>query len=703
LWVQLEYTYENGKTLNLSDSTWKVHPDSSWDNEAPKINRFQQIVVDRVDLRKQLKDWTSQTYDDHNWPSAQMLMRNVAWPLPPQNAKAIPLTPPWTSLQVRDLPYLEEQKIRDFRLIQARALRKEELNQIQIDAYQDGDFNLEDKTIQKSQEVRDYFLLLDFGQVMNVIPHLKLKGPRGTKVEVLYAPFIVDDQFSSQIVDSDFRDEIILSGDQDSWEATYFKPGRYLGIIIHELQAELKFEEIFIRNQTYPFQVKGKISAKEVPWIEAYMEASERTLRACTTDAYTDNYRERRQYAQTGYYAALGNYYVFGDTYLQRRYLLQIAQEQEANGIMPAYAPLASDDFMIILDANCLWLRGLWTYYVYSGDEETLRELLPAARKLILLLGSYTNEWGMIADPPYPYWLDHAQVDRRGANFVLNAHYLGALEDFAQVLAFLDEEGANMYKEKATFLRKNLREKLWDSERKLFSDALLEDDKLSKNFTEHSNGMALALRIANKEQAQHIAEELLREDSLTYIFRESGMTMVTPAMSYFLHKGLCEYGYVKESFELFRQRFDKMLHENTNQSLWEEWWLDATGRNGKKIPKSRSDAQTESAFPPVLFAEYLLGVKPIAPAMSEVLIKKPVSYLAEIIGKIPSPSGSLHISWDQRNSMLKLEVPEGMNLRLDLLSFGGADKLKFLEGKGHLVTENSALLPQGFYEIKYTE
>ncbi|MEM6803811.1 MAG: alpha-L-rhamnosidase N-terminal domain-containing protein, partial [Bacteroidota bacterium] len=46
LWVQLEYTYENGKTLNLSDSTWKVHPDSSWDNEAPKINRFQQIVVD---------------------------------------------------------------------------------------------------------------------------------------------------------------------------------------------------------------------------------------------------------------------------------------------------------------------------------------------------------------------------------------------------------------------------------------------------------------------------------------------------------------------------------------------------------------------------------------------------------------------------------------------------------------------------------
>ena len=69
------------------------------------------------------------------------------------------------------------------------------------------------------------------------------------------------------------------------------------------------------------------------------MEASAKTIEVCTTDAYTDNYRERRQYAQTGYYAALGNYWLFGDHALQRRYLVQVAQEQEANGVMPAAMP----------------------------------------------------------------------------------------------------------------------------------------------------------------------------------------------------------------------------------------------------------------------------------------------------------------------------------------------------------------------------
>ena len=75
---------------------------------------------------------------------------------------------------------------------------------------------------------------------------------------------------------------------------------------------------------------------------------------------------------------------------------------------MPAYAPRHGDDFMVILDSNCFWIRGLRQYVLYSGDEATVRELLPSARKLMELLSSYANEDGLIESPPYPYWLDHA-------------------------------------------------------------------------------------------------------------------------------------------------------------------------------------------------------------------------------------------------------------------------------------------------------
>ena len=131
---------------------------------------------------------------------------------------------------------------------------------------------------------------------------------------------------------------------------------------------------------------------------------------------------------------------------------------------MPAYAPRHGDDFMVILDSNCFWVRGLHQYLLYSGDEATVRQLLPAAHRLLDLLHSYANADGLIDSPAYPYWLDHALNDRRGSNFCLNGHYLGALEDFAQVLDWLDAPGVDTYRGRAAIARRSLREKFWDVE-----------------------------------------------------------------------------------------------------------------------------------------------------------------------------------------------------------------------------------------------
>ena len=87
--------------------------------------------------------------------------------------------------------------------------------------------------------------------------------------------------------------------------------------------------------------------------------------------------------------------------------MVQIAQEQQANGLMPAYAPLTGDDFMVILDSNCLWIRSLYSYLLYSGDYETVKELLPFAERLMKLLNSYTNKLEMIDSPPFALSLIH--------------------------------------------------------------------------------------------------------------------------------------------------------------------------------------------------------------------------------------------------------------------------------------------------------
>jgi hypothetical protein len=340
---------------------------------------------------------------------------------------------------------------------------------------------------------------------------------------------------------------------------------------------------------------------------------------------------------------------------------------------MPAYAPLTGNDYMIILDSNCLWIRSLNNYLLYSGDSITTKELLPAARKLMELLHSYTDSLGLINNPPYPYWLDHAINDRRGANFCLNGHYLGALEDFAQVLEWLNEPGIELYQARADLIRKSLQTYLWEKEKKLFADALI-NGKRSDMFSEHANAMALAMNVATPEQAAYIAKQLLVNDDHNYIKRESGIIMVTPAMSYFLHAGLCNYGYIEESFRMFRERFDKMLKTSTKGTLWEEWWLNATGRSGiLQKGRIRSDAQTESAFPPALFAEFLLGIRPSKPGLREIVIFRPSSELNHIVGGVPSPEGKLFVKWNFRKKSkdgeLNIKIPGKMQVKLDLESF----------------------------------
>jgi alpha-L-rhamnosidase len=399
----------------------------------------------------------------------------------------------------------------------------------------------------------------------------------------------------------------------------------------------------------------------EKPEFEALWKAAAKTVKVCTSDAYTDNYRERRQYAQTAWYACLGNYAVFGDTALQRRYLVQIAQEQLANGIMPAYAPRHGSDFMVILDSNFFWVRGLHQYLLYSGDEQTVQELLPAARRLLRLMDSYTNLSGLIDSPPYPYWLDHALQDRRGANFCLNAHYLGALEDFAALLEWLGEPDSELYAVRGTRMREGLK-KFWDEDKQLFADAMV-DGQCSSLFSEHAQAMALAMKIATPEQSAALAGRVLESGTGNFIKYDDGMTMVTPAMSYFLHAGLCETGYTDESLDLLYERFAHMLEPQKNGTLWEEWWLDGTGRSGsfRPFPQGRSDAQTESSFPPALFTRYLLGIEPVEPGMRKVLIH-PVSSKLECKGAIPTPSGLLEVEW--KGSEVAVKAPDGIEVVL---------------------------------------
>ncbi|MDC3178960.1 alpha-L-rhamnosidase N-terminal domain-containing protein [Flavobacteriales bacterium] len=709
LLVQLD----TDEKIIITNENWKVHNDLSWDNNSKPMNRFQLVVNDNINLNDKIVGFETIDFNDSKWENAIPLKRNSGWPSPKLSEKATTLTTPWTNLVPRDIPYLKEKEIKAIKIIQAKLIESDDVDNtsLALDGYLDkyiskglkNYVNNNQPLIIPSSQNKTWYLVFDFGEVINGKPKLVVEGEKNTEIHVLAAPYVIDQSFTHNIVASNYHDKIILSENKNKWQAMYFKPTRYLTLAIKGNTKNLKIQYAGIQQLQYPFEKKGRISVPEATWIEDLWHASTKTINVCTTDAYTDNYRERRQYAQTGYYAALGNFLTFGDYALQRRYLVQIAQEQQANGLMPAYAPLTGDDFMVILDSNCLWIRSLYSYLLYSGDYKTVKELLPFAERLMKLLNSYTNKLEMIDSPPFAYWLDHTLNDRTGANLNLNGHYLGALEDYSKILKWLDKtKESDKYLQMAKKLRKSL-QLLWDNDKQLFADSY-NNGRRSNQYSEHGNAMALAGKIANLNQGKAIANTLLEKDNHNFIKRENGIVMVSPAMSFFLHKGLAEYGYEKASLNLLYDRFKHMLKNNTNGTLWEEWWRNGTGRTGEFVERTRSDAQTESVFPPILITEYVFGLQTTKPGMAEVIISKPNFNLKNIEGQFPSPYGKLSISWQiDDKSYLKLSIPDGMLVKIDLLSLNSKKTIKvnFNPINFNGTNKNYIELTNGEYEITF--
>lgn len=379
-----------------------------------------------------------------------------------------------------------------------------------------------------------------------------------------------------------------------------------------------------------------------------------------TTDAYTDNYRERRQYPQTSYYAAQGNYAAFGDTYLQRRYLIQNAEEQEPNGMIRAYAPISDGQAMPFLDEPLFWVMGWRDYLLYSGDFATTRRLLPNARRVMQRLAELAHPDSLITNPPYPYWIDHSHLDRRGAHFVVNALYALTLDDYAEALDWLGERGGEPCRRAAADIRHALRTKFWNPQRGLFTEALVEG-KQSDRFSEHANSLAVAARIATPEQTRAILPKVLEP-----------VPDIVPATSLFVYwtfYALCESGRVDDAVAMLESRFGHQL-QGGNGTLWEDWQLDLSNRRGVVEKMSRTDAQGECGIFPMALTRWVAGLRPVAPGMREVLVRRTPSSLKSIETVLPSPFGDLHAGWSTKDDgdELAVEVPRGMIAMVDLAS-----------------------------------
>ncbi len=702
LLLQTELENKDELTYIVSDQSWKVIRDNAWDPRNELVsnvngNNFSSCFY----FGRAQTGWQNPDFEDQSWSHAVLQTGPSVWPPKPDNYEPYAVQRPWYSLVPRDLPPLEEYDLDAYRLYEIyeapqfskyptwsdskpynallhsiqdvqQVLKYSKVEQVQ--SFLDGESPLVVKNAypdSKFTKEPAYHttLVFDFEKVLSGYPYIKVKGNPGDIIDINYIPYLINGVYSPAVLLDNFSDRIFLSDTINYWEAPNLRSFRYISVTVRSPEA-VSIHRLGSRIEEYPFEKKGEIDVPEDPFIKKIWEAGENTIRNITTDAYTDNYHERRQYVQTSFYASLGNYASFGDPYLQRRYLVQHAQDQLPNGIIPMWAPWnvydASKQIPGIFEANHFWLMGLHDYFLYTGDTITTRNLLTSAERCAQAINAIQFKDDLLYKPPYPYWIDWAKLAQGDQNFILNALQLLAFQDYAELLHWLGyKDRGNKWKKESEIIRNELK-RFWDEEKGLFADNIT-NGKLDKNFSEHSNALAIVAEIANDRQKDMILEKLINNN-------ENRTMEEAVLFNYWPSEAIFGAGLIKEGMEFLKNKYEHMVNDEIG-TLWEyaNLYVRNIGNRNSDAKdewagRSWATAQAENAFPGIIMSSHVMGVQATAPGFEKVRVTTLNSPYNEVKGKMPTPHGI--ISVDKNKNNLSISIPENINatLTLDLLN-----------------------------------
>jgi alpha-L-rhamnosidase len=286
---------------------------------------------------------------------------------------------------------------------------------------------------------------------------------------------------------------------------------------------------------------------------------------------------------------------------------------------------------------------------------------------------TWENKDGFIDTPPYTYWIDHANIERFGANFSLNALYLLMMKDVMALNSWLgNKEKAAEYELRIETLKNKMQLKFWDEEQKLFRDNILNGNQDGK-FTEHSNSLAIVAGIASPVQEKEIVKE--------FVENKSSRLVHSVIFMHYIVEALFKAGHGEAALALVKDRYMHMNIEGSS-TLWEEWGMTVSFRTGKFEPNSsRTVSQAENTFISYSLSNWLLGIHPSQPGLAEITIKPNMGGLQEISGVMPSPKGNIPVKWikTKKGMTLEIEIPDGMDGLLDMNEIGS--KTLLLDGK----------------------
>ncbi|MBA4137057.1 MAG: hypothetical protein C0518_07055 [Opitutus sp.] len=538
-------------------------------------------------------------------------------------------------------------------------------------------------------------VVLDTGKLTTAYPNVHAAGGRGATVKLTYAEALrlpwstpgarlLGRQQSLANLASHFSDEAsgwtfdrrgTVTGWSDVWEPAgrsgetfeplHWRAFRYVGLEISTGADPLMLEGVAHRFTAYPYRVQAKFESSDQK-LNRIWNVALHTMRLCSHETFEDcPHYEQMQYAGDTMITSKIALLTTGDPALSRQALLQFDWSRLPEGLTQSRFP--SRLLQVIPSWSLHWITNIRDYAYITGDEATVRALLPGVAAVIEWFRRHADTDGLPARLPFwnitdwcPWWPRGVVPGAdSGPTCIISAQYIRALDEAAELERFAGRNNRDEdYAREADKLRRVLHERFWSEEQGLYFDR-----PGGPEVSQYGNAWAIVCGAAGAAQRQRVMRRFPADPALapgSFFCWHAGFRALEIAGDYDRMPQ-----FLGPWHEMVGHGLDTFVEEN---SYW------------------RSLCHAWSAHPALEFLERVLGVTPARPGFAEISIRPHVCGLEFARGTVCTPRGAVQVAWRHTGGKfaIELESPEGTPVRIELP--GGA---QFTSPGGAFKTEIS--------------
>lgn len=491
-------------------------------------------------------------------------------------------------------------------------------------------------------------------------------GGRGAKVEIRYSEAYSRETREGAYVfpmkghRDDFKnydfiglsDRLTLDGRSFTYQPFWFRTFRFVRIVIETGGEALTVAPPSYCVTRYPLEIRAKIQPQQ-KWVEDLWDISVRTLELCMHETHEDcPFYEQLQYIMDTRLQMLFTYALSADTRMAENVIYQFHASLLPEGLLQSRYPCTCPQVIPVFALH--WIGMLYDFQRQTGDDRLTRRYRTTMESILEWFHRKVGASGMAEKLGYWEFFDWPAEwgsGHHGSPTAAIAEGVSACENLAyayfmgMATELLDSIGLNQlgdyYRAQRTGILQSVQKLCWDEEKQLYREG-----PTTQEYSQHAQVYAVLCGMISGEKAVELMKRTISDKTLVQ----------------------CTYPL---QFALFRALEKVGLYEET-EAQWDLWKV-LLGENLSTVPEvpghqARSDCHAWGAQLLYEYPHRILGVYPDAPGYARIGIRPMGLYLTQASGKVPTPKGMVHVSWNVKDGHFALQAnwPTGVVARITL-------------------------------------